>query len=208
MLIALAGCDGAGKSTQTKELLHRLLSKGYSASMPDKWDVMSHDKFPECRFITGDLKELKTCIADMEGVSRAMIFFWTLIITLSKENLSRPGHIYLLDGYWMKHAAGEIALGVDRDWIMQTVQLMPVPDVTIYLDIPPKHAAKRKGQFTLMECGRIRERSFESFLAHQTRMREQLLQWCNEYNWNMISALQDKSDVQTKIDSILTPFLP
>ncbi|HEY0479793.1 MAG TPA: hypothetical protein VGD37_19875 [Kofleriaceae bacterium] len=208
MLIALAGCDGAGKTTQIEALRARLSARGYCVSVLDKWDVLDTERFPECRFLRPDLGDLKACIADMEGVSRAMIFFWTLCITLTKDRLERPDRIYLLDGHWMKHAAGEIALGCDPDWVLMTVRQMPRADVTIYLDIPPEDAFARKSSFTLMECGRDRTRSREAFLTHQRRMRERLLAWSDEMGWVKISALQATADIEAAIDGVLAARLP
>lgn len=208
MLIALAGCDGAGKTTQIRGLRARLAARGYSVSVLDKWDVLDTAKFPECRFLRPDLEELKRGIADMDGVSRALIFFWTLCFTLTKDRLDRPGHVYLLDGYWMKHAAGEIALGCDANWVLATVRQMPSADVTIYMDIAPEDALERKTSFTLMECGRQRDKGREAFLTHQRRMRERLLGWCDEMGWVKISALGEKTEIAAAIDAAVAPHLP
>ncbi|MFT3770483.1 MAG: hypothetical protein QM820_34070 [Minicystis sp.] len=171
--------------------------------MLDKWDVLDRDKFPECRFLRDDLEDLKICISDMEGMSRALFLFWSLFITLSRDRLDRSDAIYVLDGYWMKHAAGEIIYGCDAEWVTATAKRMPRPDVTIYLDVTPEVALRRKTSFTPLECGRRHDLSATAFVQHQTRLREQLLAWCEEFGWTKVSAVTDEEQVAAGIDAVL-----
>lgn len=69
MLIALAGIDGSGKSTQCRHLERLLVSKGLRVKVIDKWEILKEDTFPECRFVKSDLEQLRTYIAQMQGVS-------------------------------------------------------------------------------------------------------------------------------------------
>lgn len=188
MLIAFAGCDGSGKSTQVKKTANWLRSKGYEVEILDKWDILNHNKFSECRFIKTDLEDLRVCIAEMQGISRALFLFWSIAITLSKDNLHLEDKIYLLDGYWMKHAASEIIYGCSEEWIFKTVEQLPQPDITFYFDVTPEVALMRKKDLTPYECGRKLNFTDQDFLEHQSKLHMLLKKWAETYNWVFISG--------------------
>jgi dTMP kinase len=188
-------------------LRERLARRGYETSVIDKWDILDHERFPECRFIGVELDELKRCMASMPGISRALMLFWTLAITLTRPHPEGADHIYLLDGYWMKHAAAEIALGCDAEWVLATVRRLPAPDLTLYLDVTPEVAVQRKGSFNLMECGLRPDLGRGSFLTHQRRLRRHLLRWCDEFGWARIQATFPPQDVAASIDGAVAPLV-
>lgn len=206
-MIAFAGCDGAGKTAQVRLLRERLAQRGYATTVLDKWDVLDHERFPECRFIGVELDELKQCMASMPGVSRALMLFWTLAITLARPRADDEAHVYLLDGYWMKHAAAEIELGCDAAWIHATVRQLPAPALTLYLDVTPEVAAQRKTSFNLMECGLRPERGREQFLQHQRRLRGHLGRWCDELGWVRVDAAPPLPEVAAAIDEAVAPLV-
>jgi thymidylate kinase len=199
MLVAFAGCDGAGKTTQVKRVRHWLEKKGWYAEIIDRWDILNVEKFPECRFIHSSRKDLPLCISEMEGLSRALFLFWSVSITIQEIDLRDRSRIYLVDGYWMKHAAAEIEYGCDPGWIETTVRCMPQADVTLYLDITPEEALRRKPDVTPYECARNPEMDPKDFIRHQTNMRRRLLGWANDLRWNVVSSMRKPSLVTEEI---------
>jgi dTMP kinase len=204
LIIAIAGCDGAGKSTQVKLLYDNLNKWGYDTFIVDKWDVLDSDTIPESRFINTSLDELKKCMVSMPGISRALMLFWTLAITLeSKIRLTNRYKVLLLDGYWMKHAAAEIIFGCDLSWVLSTVAQLPAPHLTLYLDISSEDAAERKNSFNLMECGLRATQSREDFLSHQNLLRHQLTKWSDDFGWIKLDATRSRDELFASIADIV-----
>lgn len=203
MLVAFAGCDGAGKSTQVKRVSQWLEEAGWQAEIIDRWEILDAEKFPECRFIRASRDEVRVCNSEMEGLGRAMFLFWTISLTLQKINLRDSSRVYLLDGYWMKHAVAEIEYGCDPAWIEATVRCLPPADMTIYLDITPEEALRRKPELTPYECARNPALNPEDFIKHQTKLRRGLLRWADDFGWEVISSMQESSKVTEQIGSYL-----
>lgn len=198
-MIAFTGCDGAGKSTQVTCLAQALRENGYRTEILNKWDILSRERFPECRFLGADLDDLRVCIAEMEGPGRALFLFWSIAITMSKRDLRDPDVIYLTDGYWMKVAAAEIEYGCDPEWIDTIVACLPKADVTFYLDVSPEEALRRKPALTPYECGRRHDLSPRAFVAHQENMRGRLLGWARTHGWIVVSSMHDVADVAAEL---------
>jgi thymidylate kinase len=203
MLVAFAGCDGAGKTTQVERVRQWLEERGWQAEIIDRWDILDAEQFPECRFIRSSRNEVRVCNSEMEGLSRAMFLFWTISLTMRKIDLRDQSRVYLLDGYWMKHGAAEIEYGCDPAWVEATVRSMPWPDVTLYLDVTPEDALRRKPDVTPYECARNPDMNPQDFIRHQTKVRRRLLRWANEFGWDVISSMQEPARVTEQIGSLV-----
>ncbi|ASS75260.1 hypothetical protein CIG75_09865 [Tumebacillus algifaecis] len=207
MLIAFSGCDGAGKSTQVKAVQQILQERGLQVKVLDKWEIRDHEKFRECRMINIELEDLKNAVGEMEGHSRAMFLFWAIGITMTRDDLDDPNVVYLLDGYWMKHAAVEIEYGCSPEWIELTAQQFRPADLTFYFDVLPEVALERKDDFNVYECGRDPECRPESFIEHQTKLRKRMLQWSERFGWEVVNSMQEQQAitelVMKQVDQLL-----
>jgi dTMP kinase len=208
MFIAFTGTDGAGKSTQSVLLQQWLATQGYRVKVLDKWDIFDHSKFPECRFIHGQLPELRECIAEMEGPARALFLFWSIEITLKALKNNSDHDIYICDGYWMKHAASEIVYGNSTRLVDSLINELPPADITFHFKIDPSLAAKRKTEFTPYECGRDSTMTLPSFLTHQHKVRTLLDSWSESFQWQKIDAAADKDEIQTQLRRQVSALLP
>jgi dTMP kinase len=192
MLIAFAGLDGAGKSTQTKTLADSLRNRGASVKIIDKWDVLDPGIHPECRFIDSNLEELRVCISEMQGPGRALFLFWCIALSTTRS-MAEDHRYFISDGYWMKHAAAEFVMGAARGMIEGYVDALPKADLTFYFDVEPEVALRRKGptDLTPYECGCDPEMKPERFIAHQTAVRAILKEWAGRDGWITIDAAHD-----------------
>nr|AFM38991.1 hypothetical protein [Pseudomonas syringae]CAA83856.1 unknown [Pseudomonas syringae] len=205
MLITLAGIDGAGKSTQCRHLERWLVSKNIPVNVIDKWDVLKPEVFPECRFIQPDLDQLRVCIAQMEGASRALFLIWS-IATVMKQYERDPHQVYILDGYWMKHLASEILYGNDEQWLLGLVSVLPPADTVLYFDVDVARTGVRKQAYTPYECGR-NEVSRQAFDKHQLALKGLMDRWSSSMGWTVIDANQPEALVSAALQEVLTPLL-
>jgi thymidylate kinase len=203
--IVFTGTDGAGKSTQISRTLARLAERGLTAQRYDKWDAYDRARFPECRFVREPLEDLRRCIAEMEGDSRAMFLFWIIATTLKDLGTC---DVDILDGYWYKHGASELTLGCSRQLISALGAALPAPDHVLYLRVDPERALARKPELTRYECGRDPELSPERFLSHQHRLRAILDDWARAYEWTVIDANRGADQVSADVDRWVDHFLP
>ena len=208
MLIAFAGIDGAGKTTQVYRIHQWLKEEGWESEIVDRWEILDPEKFPECRFIRSSRSEVRVCNSEMEGLGRAMFLFWTISLVIDKIVKGDPDRVYLLDSYWMKHAVAEIEFGCDPAWIEATVKALPPADLTIYLDITPEEALSRKLDLTPYECARNPELNEEDFLRHQAKLRQGLQRWAVDYGWEVVSSMQEPAQVTEQIGACLKSRLP
>ena len=201
-MIAIVGGDGAGK-TSTVRRLHAELARDLRVTLIDKWDVLDSTRYPEYRFLRPELPTLRGCISDMQEVTRTLFVFWTLHGTLTPKAME-GADVVLLDGYWPKHAASEILYSGRRDLVGCISALMPRPDVTLFLDVDPEVAYRRRaGDATTplvpYECGRDPSRSEASFVRHQAATRAILRDWCSVFGWTRIDANVDTAAVMDAV---------
>lgn len=204
MIIAICGTDGSGKSTQINNLIKNNENRFNKVEVLDKWSILDKNKFPECRFIDTKLEDLRVDISHMEGYSRILFLFWSIYITLSKKDLSAKDSLFILDGYWMKHAASEIIYGCDEKIVKNLIEVFPNPDITIYISTPIEETLKRKvGDFTPYECGRDDEMKIESFKEHQNKLKELMDKWAKNYDWQIINGFNNKETISKEIDNLV-----
>jgi dTMP kinase len=203
--LVFTGTDGAGKSTQIGRTIARLAERGLTTRRYDKWDAYDRGRFPECRFVREPLDDLRRCIAEMEGESRAMFLFWIIATTLKGLGTC---DVDLLDGYWYKHAASELTLGASRQLIGALSAALPPADHVLYLRVDPERALARKPEVTRYECGRDPALSPDSFLRHQHRLRAILDGWAKESGWAVIDANRPPDQVSADVDRYVDLFLP
>jgi dTMP kinase len=188
MLLAITGIDGAGKTEQIQRISRWLVESGYQAQIVDKWDVFTPEENPQCRFLGRDPEELRLCFAEMEGIARPLFVFWMLSVTLPRDAAKRTD-ILLLDGYWMKYVATEMAYGCDAAWLKAAVAPFPMADLVLWLDLEPEEALRRKPRLTPYECGRDMSATPTAFLRHQRRVRSCMQELAVELKWRRISAM-------------------
>ena len=193
--IAICGNDGAGKSSLVRGLQDILSERRIAYEVIDKWAILDAEVQPICSFIATDLETMRVRISQMPPPARVLFLMWSVAIT-STPMRKDPDNMVLLDGYWMKHAAAEIAMGGSHASIRGLVEMFPAPDLTIFLDIEPTDAlARKRGHLTPYECGCDSSLSERSFLRHQAAVADILRRWSVDFGWARIDAGRSRTHV-------------
>lgn len=191
LVVAVVGADGAGKSTITTALATRLAADGVPVLPIDRWDIVASPHYPTAACLAPSVGDARSCAARMSSAPRLLFLLWAAALALT-DRVDRPADgIVLLDGYWMKHAASEIAYGADPAWVEAVAAGLPPADLVVFLRLDPELAWQRKGGAPLpYECGMDMSRSPESFRRHQSAIQTVLDGWAQRYGWLMVDADQ------------------
>jgi dTMP kinase len=188
-LIAVVGTDGAGKSTLTALLESSLTQTGLPARQVGRWDIVGNPSYPTGACLTPVERQARSCAARMSSTPRLLFLLWADALALADRDGGLPGETVLLDGYWMKHAAGEIAFGADRSWVEAVTDGLPPADLVVYLRVDPELAWLRKdGRPLPFECGMDHSCAKPSFLAHQSKIQSTLDGWARRFGWLTLDA--------------------
>lgn len=208
MIVALDGPDGAGKSTQVRDLVEWARATGYTAIVVGKWDVFRPGMVPQARFLRGtDQEELRTCVAEMPSPSRMLFLGWLNTAAATRAMLATED-LVILDGYWAKHAAAELLAGCPPRLVHAITAAIAPADLIVYLDVTPEEALRRKGtDLAPYECGRDPACSPARFLGHQAAVRDVLLDWARTHAWTVIPAASRQS-VQDRLRGCVEALMP
>jgi thymidylate kinase len=211
VLIAIVGCDGAGKSTSVS-ILSKKLATGFQVKTIDKWQILDGNTYPEFGFLRGGLSEFRRYVREMPEGTRTLFLFWMLHGMLT-SSATANADVVTLDGYWAKHAAAEIVYSGRRDLIEMLAGLLRKPDLTLFLDVDPVVAYGRRVadlQVPLVpyECGLDQSCSEVSFIHHQTKIRNIMVDWRSRFSWTSIDANLGQGDVVDAVFSAVGTRFP
>lgn len=204
MIVAIVGPDGAGKSTATRQVTDFLEARGEPAQLVDRWHIVGNADYPATRFMQASVAETRLCVAEMPRTARFLFLVWSIGFALMARP-ERENAVAVLDGYWMKHAASEVAYGLDRPWVESVVAGLPHADVAVYLRVTPEVAWERKkdGDVVAYECGMDASCSYNAFVEHQSKILAILDSWAERFGWTTIDAAGDQEHARNAIISAL-----
>ncbi len=143
MMICVSGADGSGKSTLVAGLARALPT----ATVVTIWDMMAD---PRARPLFASKDQLQVYLGCLQPESRALFLMSCLKAAVDR---AAPG-LLLVDSYWYKYLANEIALGGERARLVALAALFPRPDLTLHVELAPEVAVERKGGvYSPYECG-------------------------------------------------------
>ena len=162
--IAITGPDGSGKSTLCKKLCLELKSQGCNVAVSSAWDSLKIlNKYSNGGF--EDREQIQNYLMSCEGESRIYFMLHSLMRSL-EEHRNNGVELLILDGYWYKYLISEISMGLDKSILSSLSILFPEVLTTIYLDIDPELALRRKEELSQYETQGSKEAT--KFLELQT----------------------------------------
>lgn len=203
MIINIIGCDGCGKSTQVSSLLDWYSRNNISASAVSKRDVFNWKDDPNVAFLGSSYQRFAyELLPAMDPNVRAMMLTYINYAVASKIQ-EMHCEVFLLDGFWHKHFATEVAQGTDPTWMKNLSAQLVEPDLTILIDLDPIEIAERGHEPTPYEAGCDFDKSIENFVSHQRKMRSVFLEMAREENYHIVSGSNPQPDVFNEIVGIL-----
>ena len=183
MLIAFEGLDQSGKETQAQQLREKLRERGRKVrllSFPDYGTSIGE----EIARALGGERDYGPDVMQLLFVAnryerREAIAEWLA-----------SGVILVCDRYRASSIAYGEAQGLDTAWLEDVQRFLPVPDLTIFIDIAPETAVKRKAH--------DRDR-YERDLALLGRVRKSYQRQANQANWVLIDGERSKEQISEDI---------
>lgn len=182
-IICITGLDGIGKSTLIEGIKKHYASL-YQSTI---WDLMTN---PVKGLPFKSKQEIDNFLCELTPDSRLFFLAHAMKYSIDKACSSDKENI-LIDSYYYKYFASELALGADKRMVIALQEAFPQPDYVIELVLPLEEVVKRKKQYSRYECGLSDQPGAGSFLAFQKKVM---------IAWNRF----DTSDWR-KIDATLSP---
>jgi dTMP kinase len=180
-LICVTGPDGSGKSTQVARLTEALERDGKRVAVVTIWDLLLD---PSCRgkVMFDEPSQVDKYMRLLDPTSRALFIYHGLheAVVMARR---RQADVLLLNAYWYKYYATEVAHGGDRTLLRQLARIFPEPALTFYLKVAPEQAFDRKGQVSGYECGYPAERTLDAFVRFQRVAHAELDALADELRW-------------------------
>ena len=191
LLIAFEGLDQSGKQTQAELLRDRLKQGGRKARLVS---------FPDYGTSIGE--EIARALAgEREYGPDVMQLLYVANRYERKDDLQRwldGGLILVCDRYMASSDAYGEAFGLDPAWLTDMQRFLPVPALTIMLDIAPDTAAQRKAA--------DRDR-YERDLALLARVRDSYRRQAEEQNWVVLDGERPKPAISDDVLSAVASRL-
>jgi dTMP kinase len=182
-LIVFEGLDQSGKQTQAERLRDRLVALGRDVRLISFPDYDTHIGNEIARALAGE-REYDADVMQLLYVANR--YEWRPVI----ERLLDAGTLIVSDRYLASSVAYGEAFGLDREWLLAIQEFLPLPSITIMLDIAPATAVTRKA------TGRDR---FERNLALQTRVRASYTRLAAEQQWVVLAGERSKDDIAADV---------
>ena len=191
LIVALEGLDQSGKQTQADRLRERVLATGRQARI---------FSFPEYDSPLG--RELGLALRGSRDYGAELMQLLYVANRYERksdlETARASGTIVICDRYVASSVAYGEAQGLDGTWLRDIQLHLPVPDVTLLLDMPAAESARRK------TANRDR---YEQDIDLLDRVRQSYLTQAARDDWTVVDATQDRDAVATAIGRAMTPLL-
>ena len=137
-LIAIEGIDGSGKTTIANRIVEWLSMRNIDALYTSEPTKSPIGLFIKEKIISAEIRQ----DARIEALLFAADRLWHVVNEILPA-LSR-GVVVVTDRYYFSSIAYQGALGAPTSWIREINKFAPKPDLSIYIDITPEEAIRRK----------------------------------------------------------------
>ncbi|MCI0182838.1 MAG: thymidylate kinase [Acidibacillus sp.] len=197
-LIVIEGADCSGRSTQTVLLKNWLEFNGHA--------VMDTG-IKRSDLVSTVIDQAKK--GNVLGKTTLSLLYATDFADQLENKIIpalRAGFIVLADRYIFTLMVRDLVRGADPDWLHELFGFGLVPDLTVYLQMPPevllhRHFQKR-GYLEYWESGMDLSLSadmFESFHRYQTMCQQQFDELAQEFDFVTLNGARDIEEVQKDI---------
>jgi dTMP kinase len=191
--ICVAGGDGSGKTTQIARLTAFFEERHRTVAPVSIWDAFTDpavvSKLPFAR-----PSDIYPYLKLLGPVCRTHFLFHALHFALERARERRP-NVMLLNAYWYKYFATEVAHGGDPAELRRLAAGFPEPDLTFYLSVSPQDALARKTHRSDYESGYGEDE--QEFLDFQRRAHQALQALAAEYSWTDLDGRSSPDDITT-----------
>jgi dTMP kinase len=204
-LIVIEGTDGCGRSTQAIPLKQWLEVRGYGV-METGWT--------RSKLVGQAITDAK------QGHSLHRLTYCLMYATDLADRLEyqiipalRSGFIVLADRYIYTALARGIVRGADKQWLRDLFGFAVQPDLVIYLQLGVNELVPRvleAGKMNYWESGldmNYGDDLFDSFMAYQTALIEQLDVMSEEFHFTNIDARKDPAAIQRQLRRAVGKYL-
>lgn len=204
-LIVLEGTDGVGRSTQTIMLKEWLEVQGYAV----------HDTgWTRSKLVGQAITDAKMGHS-LHRLTYSLMYATDLADRLEYQIIPalRSGFIVLADRYIYTAIARGIARGAERAWLRDLFGFAVAPDLTFYLRLAVKDLVPRvlaSGKMNYWESGmdmNYGDDLYDSFVAYQSELIEQLDAMAEEYQFLTVDARQEPQAIQRQLRRMVGDYL-
>jgi dTMP kinase len=190
-LIAFEGLDQSGKQTQAERLKAAVEARGRTAVLLD---------FPSYETRIG--QEIGAGLQGQRDYGPDTMQLLYVANRYEKkpqiERLLAEGTIVICDRYLASSIAYGEAQGLDGAWLRDVQKYLPLPDLTILLDIAPETAAGRKT---------TNRDKYERDLALLSRVRESYRRQAGAGGWLRVDGERSKDAVAADVQFAVLPLV-
>lgn len=204
-LVCVTGPDGSGKSTQISALKSHLERRGFRAAEVTVWDLLAD---PSARSVVPfrSKPEVDAYLRILHPVPRSHFLFHCFSQALESA-MRRGADVLLLNAYWYKYYAAEVAHGGRAETILRAASTFPEPSFTFHLRIDPATAFRRKKRISGYESGWADPCTPEAFCGFQSRAHRALEDLSAGRNWIALEGTLPAETVTFEILDRLEPEL-
>ncbi|OYT53221.1 MAG: dTMP kinase [Desulfurococcales archaeon ex4484_217_2] len=139
-LIAIEGIDGSGKTTIAKKIVEWLNERNIKALYTSEPTRSPIGLLIKDKIISAEKRQDARIEALLFAADRLWHVINEILPSLSKNI------IVVTDRYYFSSIAYQGALGAPISWIKELNKFAPKPDLSIYIDITPEEAIRRKSR--------------------------------------------------------------
>jgi len=191
MLIAFEGLDQSGKETQARLLAERLVAGGQRVqvvSFPDYATAIGSELY---RALHGE-REYGADVIQLLMIANRYEWKPAIVAALDRDE------IVLADRYLASSVAYGESQGLDPAWMLDAQKYLPVPALTLMIDIAPDTAVARK---------RVDRDRFEQDLAMLERVRRSYRRQAAGPGWQFIDGERPIAEVAADVASVVARAL-